>query len=212
MVVLGLTGGIGSGKSRVAELLARLGAAVISADQVARDVTRPCRPAYHEIVDRFGPGVVLPDGTLDRRALARQVFADPKARRRLEEITHPEIRREMGRRLGELRAAGDPPPAAVLEVPLLFEAGGREAYGCDEVWVVYAPEEVRIARVMARDGLSRDEVLARLRAQLPLEEKVRRADTVIDNSGAWEETERQVRAAWDRLVRGRGRRRGGCGG
>lgn len=199
MWVLGLTGGMGSGKSRVAQLLARLGAAVISADEVARWVTRPCQPAYHRIVARFGPEVVLPDGTLDRRALARRVFADPEERKVLEEITHPEIRREMLRRLEELRRQPQPPPAAVLEIPLLFETGGREAYGCHQVWVVYAPEEVRLARVVARDGLTPEEVRARFRAQLPLEHKVALADVVIDNSGAWEDTERQVRAAWERL-------------
>lgn len=202
MRVICLTGGIGSGKSRVAALLRQLGAAVISADEVARELSRPGTDVHRAIVAAFGPDVVAADGTLDRRALGRRVFADPEARRCLEGITHPAIRKEMEQRLAALRAAPDPPPAVVLEIPLLFETGGR--YPCDQVWVVYAPEEVRVARVMARDGLSRDEVLARMRAQWPLEEKVRRADVVIDNGGPWEDAERQVRTAWARLTRAAG--------
>jgi dephospho-CoA kinase len=198
MQVIGLTGGIGSGKSRVAHLLAELGAAVISADAVAREVTRPGTPAYRAIVACFGPGVVRPDGELDRRALAARVFADPEERRRLEAITHPAIRREIRRRVEALRCAPQPPPAVVLEIPLLFEGGGYRE--CDQVWVVTAPEPVRVARVMERDGVERAEVEARMRAQWPEEEKVRRAHVVIDNSGCWAETERQVREAWRRCV------------
>lgn len=194
MRIICLTGGIGSGKSRVAAALRALGAAVISADEVARELTRPGSHVFRAVVDAFGPGVLAPDGTLDRRALGRRVFADPEARRRLEALTHPAIRDEMARRLAALREAVPPPPAAVLEIPLLFETGG--AYPCDEIWVVYAPEDVRVERVMVRDGLERQEVLARLRAQWPLEAKRARADVVIDNSGPWEETEAQVRAAW----------------
>lgn len=200
MKVIALTGGIGSGKSRVARLLGELGAAVISADEIAREVTAPGTPAHRAVVEAFGPEVLLADGSLDRRALAARVFADEEARRRLEAITHPEIRREMARRLEALRSGSPPPPAAVLEIPLLFETGRQHEF--DEVWVVWAPREARISRVMARDGVRREDVEARMRAQLPLEEKVKLADVVIDNGGGWEETVRQVRDAWRRRVLG----------
>lgn len=202
MRIVCLTGGVGSGKSRVAALLGQLGAAVLSADEVARALLQPGTDAFRAVVQAFGPEVLSPDGSLDRRALARRVFADPAARRRLEAITHPAIRAELLRRLAELRAATAPPPVVAVEIPLLFETGAR--YPCDEIWVVYAPEEVRIQRVMARDGLTRDEVVARLRAQWPLEDKLPLADVVIDNGGPWEETERQVRRHWQRLRAGSG--------
>lgn len=198
MRVIALTGGIGSGKSRVAALLRELGAAVISADELAREVTRRCRPAYHAVVEAFGPEVVGPDGELDRRALARRVFADPDARRRLEAITHPAIMAEMAARLAALGSAPEPPPAVVLEIPLLFETGRERDF--EQVWVVTAPDEVRLRRVVERDGLPPEEVRARMCAQLPQEEKARRAHVVIDNGGDWEATERQVRAAWQRWV------------
>jgi dephospho-CoA kinase len=193
MVVIGLTGGIGTGKSAVARMLAELGAAVVDSDALAREVVAPGQPALAEIAAAFGPGVLAPDGSLDRRALGRIVFSDPAARRRLEAITHPRIREESARRVEAARAAGY--GVCVCDVPLLYEVG-YDALGLyDEIWVVTAPEEVQLARVRARDGLDEAAARARLAAQWPLALKVRRADRVIDNGGSLAETRRQVEAA-----------------
>jgi dephospho-CoA kinase len=192
--VIGLTGGIGSGKSTVSEMLRALGAAVISSDALAREVVAPGQPALEEIREAFGPEVVQADGSLDRPALARRVFADPEARRRLEAITHPRVRALTLQRLDSLRSGGS--AAAVVDVPLLYEVGMDEAGIFDEIWVVWVPAEVQVARVVARDRCDEAQARARLQAQWPLEEKARRADRVIDNSGDEEATRRQVEAAW----------------
>lgn len=197
MLRIGLTGGIGTGKSSVARLLAELGAAVLDADDVARRVVEPDGPAYDAVVSRFGPGVLGPDGRIDRAALADIVFADPAARRDLEAIVHPAVRAEIDRRIEALRRLPEPPAVVVVEIPLLFEAG--RAADFDQVWVVYAPDEVAAARASARSGLDPERVRARQQAQWPIAEKVRRADVVIDNGGDWAQTEAQVRAAWRRL-------------
>ncbi|MGE5554233.1 MAG: dephospho-CoA kinase [Betaproteobacteria bacterium] len=194
---LGLTGGLGSGKSRVAQALQELGAAVVDADQLAREVVAPGTPGWRAVVEAFGPEFLSPDGSLDRRKLGRLVFADEPARRRLEGIVHPEVKRLLRERAESLERAGA--PVVVLEVPLLFEAGFEGEV--DKVVVVDAPEEVRQRRVMARDGLTLNEARQRLAAQLPLREKVGRADYVIDNSGRWEETQRQVEHLWEEIRR-----------
>ncbi|HEY8449992.1 MAG TPA: dephospho-CoA kinase [Bacillota bacterium] len=199
MIVIGLTGGIGTGKSRVARLLGELGAEVLSADQIAREVVEPGRPAYAAVVARFGPEVVARDGTIDRRALAERVFSDEQSRKDLEAIVHPAVRAETAARLAALRARPDPPAVVVVEVPLLFEAGRERDF--DEVWVVRADEATAVRRAASRDGVDEEHIRARLRAQWPLEEKVRRADVVIDNDGDWEATAEQVRRHWRRLER-----------
>ncbi|MBX6378951.1 MAG: dephospho-CoA kinase [Clostridia bacterium] len=201
MVIIGLTGGIATGKSTVAAMLEELGAVVVDADQVAREVVEP-----GEILDRiaaaFGRDVLTPDGRLDRAALGRKVFGDDEALKRLNAITHPEIRRRITRRVEELRREGRA-PAVVLDIPLLFEGG--VAYAVDEIWVVAVDRETQLRRLMERNGLSRPEAEARVASQMPIEEKVRRADVVIDNSGDLAVTRAQVEAAWRRLT-GRGQR------
>lgn len=194
---LGLTGGLGSGKSRVAEALAGLGAAVVDADQLAREAVAPGTPGWRAVIAAFGREYLLPDGSLDRRKLGRLVFAEPEARRRLEAIVHPEVRRLLQARAEILEKAGA--QVVVLEIPLLYEAGFEVEV--DKVAAVYAPVEVRVARTMARDGLGAEEVHRRLAAQLSGEEQARRADYVIDNSGAWEETQRQVERLWKEILR-----------
>lgn len=194
---LGLTGGLGSGKSRVAEALAGLGAAVVDADQLAREAVAPGTPGWRAVIAAFGREYLLPDGSLDRRKLGRLVFAEPEARRRLEAIVHPEVRRLLQARAEILEKAGA--QVVVLEIPLLYEAGFEVEV--DKVAAVYAPVEVRVARTMARDGLGAEEVHRRLAAQLSGEEQARRADYVIDNSGAWEETQRQVERLWEEILR-----------
>ncbi len=198
MRIIGLTGGIASGKSLVARLLEGLGGVVIDADQLAREVVAPGEPAYFAIIDEFGAEVLNQDGTLNRKALGRIVFADPRARRRLEEITHPAIAGLAERKLATLKEAGT--TVAIYMAPLLIEAG--VASRVDEIWVVYADRETQIRRLVRRDGISRDEALQRLAAQMPMEEKRTYGRIVIDNCGAPEETERQVREIWKREVEG----------
>jgi len=196
MRVIGLTGGIASGKSTVARILERLGAVVIDADILAREAVLPGTPAHQAIVDSFGPEILLPDTSLDRKALGRIVFADPEARRRLEAITHPAIARLAEERLAEARRSDA--PAVFYVAPLLIEAGATERV--DDIWVVYADRETQIARLTERDGIGREEAEQRLAAQMPMEEKAAFGSAVIDNRGAPEETERQVLALWKERI------------
>lgn len=196
-LVVALTGGIGSGKSTVARLLAARGATVIDADQLAREAVTPGSPGLAEIVRVFGPEVLAADGRLDRARLGALVFTQPEARARLEAIVHPEVRRLSAQRIQDALAGGA--QVVIYDVPLLYETGLETSFPL--VAVVDAPDPVREARVGARDGLSPAETRARMSAQLPLAEKVRRADFVVDNGGSLEETERQVRALYDELAR-----------
>jgi dephospho-CoA kinase len=184
---VGLTGGIGTGKSTVGQMLRDAGVPVIDADVLAREVVAPGQPAHAEVAAAW-PDVIQPDGTIDRRRLGHRVFSDPAARARLEAITHPRIQEkalELGR---ALEAAGH--RLAFYEASLLVETGGHRRF--DGLVVVTASEEQQIARVMARDRSTREQALARLRAQMPPEEKRRAATHVIDNSGDLENTRRQV--------------------
>jgi dephospho-CoA kinase len=187
MRVIGLSGGIGSGKSAVAQILRARGVPVIDADVLARDVTRPGRPAYEEIAQTW-PQVIATDGGIDRKKLAAIVFGDAPARMRLEAITHPRIRAEVTAQTSALAAAGH--HLAFLEAALLVETGLYKSL--DGLVVVTADDEERIARVMRRDGVSREKVLARMAAQLPLQDKTRVADHIIDNSRDLGETAAQV--------------------
>ncbi len=201
MVVIGLTGGIASGKSLVSSFLRELGAVVIDADLIAREVVAPGQPALAMIVEAFGPGILRPDGSLDRKALGALVFADPDLRKKLEEITHPFIIARIKEELARL-AESCPDGVVVLDAPLLFEAGLEGLV--DEVWVVYVDAATQLARLMSRDGLTRAEAEQRLAAQIPLAEKARRADRVIDNSGTPEATRAQVNRLWRELQERRG--------
>jgi dephospho-CoA kinase len=174
--IIGLTGGIGSGKSTVARLIAARGIPVIDADQLAREVTVPGTPALAEIAAQW-PDVIGADGQLDRRKLAAIVFSDPPARARLEAITHPRIIAAAKQRTDEWARAGH--RLAFYEAALLIEAGRQRDF--DDLIVVDAPEADRIARVVARDGVTEDAVRARIAAQMPLEEKRRLATHVIEN-------------------------------
>jgi dephospho-CoA kinase len=190
---VGLTGGIGAGKSAVAAVLAERGATVIDADRIAREVVAAGTPGLVAVVEAFGPGVLRPDGELDRPALGSIVFADPAARRRLELITHPLIMAETDRRLAAL-----PPDAVVVhDVPLLVEVGGGK--GFDLIVVVETPVETRLSRLAER-GLDRAEALARMATQAGDDARRAVADVVIDNSGDREHLRRQVDAAWGRIA------------
>jgi dephospho-CoA kinase len=192
MVRVGLTGGIASGKSMVAEELAARGAVIIDADLLAREVVEPGTPALAAIIDRFGPEVVR-DGQLDRARLAQIVFADPLARNDLERIVHPAVRA----RAAELeRAAGD--AAVVVHViPLLVETGQHQ--GFDLVVTVDADHETQIQRLMLRDGFSRAEAESRIAAQASREDRKRAADVVLDNTGSLAQLREQIDALWAEL-------------
>lgn len=194
--MIGLTGGIASGKSTVARMLAARGATVVDADLLAREVVEPGTPGLAEIVAEFGEGVLDADGHLDRAALAAVVFADEGRRRRLEAITHPRIGALMAERVASALAAGA--PLVVVDIPLLFE-GGRQTT-VEGVLVVYADEATQMRRLVERDGLAEDEARRRIAAQMPIEEKRRRATWVIDNGGTVEDTEAQVRSWWEAVV------------
>ena len=203
--VVGLTGGIGTGKTRVAELLRELGAAVECSDLIVRELQEPGGEILAAIREEFGPEVLLPSGELDRAKLGERVFGDDEARTRLGNLIHPAVYRELYRRMEEHRAAGV--NVIVLDIPLLLE-GKRSGRGSgaklpfDVIAVVYASEETQLERVLARDGLTPDEARARVRSQVPIEEKREMADVVIDNSGAWESAEEQVRELYEAWVEG----------
>lgn len=183
MRLVGLTGGIASGKTTFAAALRARGAPVVDADALARAAVAPGTPALAEIVRAFGADVLLPDGSLDRKRVAGLVFADAAARRTLEAITHPAVRRAMQEETTRLAAAGH--DLAFYDTPLLYEVGLDAAL--DSVVVVWAPREVQRARLALRDGLDPGEAEARLAAQLPIDEKAARADFVVENTGAPEE-------------------------
>jgi dephospho-CoA kinase len=191
--VIGLTGGIGSGKSTVAAMLAELGAHVIDADQVGHEVYRAGTEGFRRVVAAFGPGIVGPDGEIDRRALGTIVFADPAALARLNAIVHPLIGEAIRARIA---AAGDGRPI-VIEAAVLIEAGWRFF---DQIWLVTARPETAIARVMASRGLTRAEAERRLAAQLSDAERRRHAQVVIENDGTRAELRARVEAAWRALA------------
>lgn len=195
---IGLTGGVASGKSTVASALRALGAAVIDADVLAREVVHPGGPAYRDVVDAFGRSVVAADGTLDRAALAARIFSDPDARQRLNTLTHPHIRRRMADEAARLTEAADA-SVIVFDIPLLLDTTDGRDLDLDGIIVVYADADIRVRRLVARNRLSEEEARRRLAAQVPLEEKKARATWVIDNSGAPEETRAQVERLWQVL-------------
>ena len=193
--VIGLTGGIASGKSTVAAMLRELGAPVVDADELARRVVEPGSAGLAAIVERFGPEVLDAAGALDRKQLGARVFADPEARAALNAITHPRIAELSQREIARHAAAGA--PVVIYEAALIVE---NELHrGLDGLIVVSVPAEVQLERLMARDGLGEDEARARLAAQLPLADKVAVADQVIDNAGTVEETRAQVARVWEAI-------------
>lgn len=206
MLRVGLTGGPGSGKSTIARMFQARGAHIIDADEVARAVVQPGRPALEAIAKAFGPGVLHPDGTLNRAALGQIVFSDAEARTRLNAIIHPRIFEEEDRLLGELEAQ-DPDGVVVLDAALLIEAGGMDRM--DVVVAVDVDEETQLKRLVQKKGLSASEVRARLSAQLPTAQKVALAHHVICNRDSLEATEAQVEALWaELLARAREKKKG----
>ncbi len=188
MLVVGLTGGIGSGKSTVSSLLTERGALVVDTDVVARQVVAPGGPAYDALVDRFGPTLAS-----DRRALAGVVFSDPSALADLNAIVHPAVREEVARRMAELRDDGA--DVVVLAVPLLVETGG--AYGVDAVVVVDCPEEIAVRRLVEQRGMDEADVRRRMAAQASRDERTAIADVVIHNDSSMDDLEAQADETWE---------------
>ncbi len=195
-LLLGVTGGIASGKTTVANMLAELGAHIVDFDLIARKVVEPGQPALKEIADYFGTQVLQEDGTLDRKKLSEIVFRDMEKRKKLESFIHPRMGQEVLRQVNEL-AGKDPEAVIQMVVPLMIELNLQ--YQCHKLLVVYVPQEVQLQRLVERDKITRDQAMAMLKAQLPIEEKLGYADFVIRNDGPLEETRKQVRELWARL-------------
>ena len=193
--VIGLTGGIASGKSVVSQMLAGHGALVIDADKVGHEAYAPGSGCYEAVVEAFGRDIVAADGSIDRRALGARVFGDAGQRKRLEGIVWPWMRSTMEGRLAELRGEGV--PVVVLEAAVLIEADWIPLV--DQVWAVVTPPSVARERIMSRNGLSVEQADARIAAQLTNAEREARAQVVIENSGSMEELRRRVDAAWGQL-------------
>ena len=192
MLVVGLTGGIGSGKSTVASLLAERGAVTIDADALARAAVEPDGPAYRAVVDRFGAGVLAADGAIDRRRLAAVVFADPQARADLEAIVHPAVRAGVAQRVAAL---ADTDCVVVVEIPLLAESPASRA-GLQAVIVVDCPEDVAVARLVAQRGMSEADAWARVAAQASRDERLALADVIVDNGNGLDRLAGEVDRCW----------------
>lgn len=195
-MVLGVTGSIAGGKSSVCKMFRRLGAQIVSADALAREVVRPGSDVLVRLVERFGAGILTEQGMLDRAVLADKVFADDEARRALNALTHPAIAQLAEQRLRQCAQSGA--PLVIYEAPLLFEAGAEKRV--DAVLVVKIDPQVQLRRLMARDRLDPEAARRRIAAQLSQQEKLARADYVIDNSGSLAQTQAQVEALFKKLT------------
>lgn len=195
-MIIGLTGGIASGKSTVSALLVNKGARLVDADVIAREVMLPGHKVLAAVVEQFGEDILFPDGTLNRVKLGDIVFNDPEALKTLNQLTHPAIRQEIKERMLSMEQE-DPGKLILVDIPLLFESRLESLF--KEIIVVYVPREVQITRLMERNRLSLEEAEARLKAQMDIELKRSKANYIIDNSGDLTHTEHQVAVLWDRL-------------
>jgi dephospho-CoA kinase len=196
MLLVGLTGGVASGKTTVSRILEKEGATVIAADQIAKELVKPGRPAAQELARVFGRGILREDGTLDRKKLANRVFSDPKQRNLLEKILHPRIKKEIERRIQKVTQR-DPEAIVIIDAALLIEVGAHREM--DEVIVVTSKAEKQIKRLEDRDGLAPEEARRILASQMPQEEKLKAADFVIPNDGALEETIKRTKEIFQEL-------------
>jgi len=187
-VVIGLTGGIASGKSTVSNMVKKLGITVVDADEISRDVVEIGKPAYNQIVDVFGADILQQDHTLDRKKLGALIFSNQKRREQLNKIVHPEVRKEMLRQVEKEKKQGS--RAVVLDIPLLFES--KLTYMVDKTLLVYVDEQTQLERLMQRNGYAKAEAKLRIQSQLPLKDKRKLADEIIDNNGTIENTQTQV--------------------
>jgi dephospho-CoA kinase len=206
MLKVGLTGGIASGKSTVSKIFARIGAHVLDADEVARELLLPGQPAWRRLRQAFGEEFFHPDGTVKRKQLRKLVFANPEKRNQLNAIVHPEVMKEINRR-SEILSSSLQSTVLVVDVPLLLEVGVADRF--DKIVVVDVRESVQINRLVQRDGISEEEAKQALKVQMPLSEKVELADYVIDNNSTLADTEIEVRKVWEELLVLAGKKRGG---
>lgn len=206
MFLVALTGGIASGKSTVCRLLGERGAHILDSDRLAREVVRKGSPAWKEIVSHFGEGILEPNGEIDRAKLAKIVFSDPQEREFLNRTTHPRIFQLMAERLRELDLRTGGKGVAVLDIPLLVEAGAEDLFHLN--LVVDAPPEEQVRRLVKDRGLTEEEAWMRIRSQASREERLRHADLVIENYGSLQELEEAVSRAWQEIL-SRARKREG---
>lgn len=197
-MIVGLTGGIATGKSTVSNMFRQLGAPVVDADVIARSAVEPDRPAWLDLVAYFGEEILLPDRTVNRLKLGEIVFSDALKRDKLNRIVHPRVREESEKQIRQYLEA-DPKRPVIQDVPLLIETGLH--LKMDKVIVVYADESTQLRRLMERNDLSETEAMQRIRAQMPIEEKRAYADYIIDNRGSLEATQEQVSKIWEELKR-----------
>lgn len=196
VIIAGLTGGIASGKSTIARFFSEVGAQVVDADKIAREVVKPGTPGYDAVVAFFGRTILLPDGDIDRKRLGEIIFNDPDKKASLDAIVHPLVFERSAEMIAQI-AAETPDAVVIMDVPLLIEANmGRDF---EEMIVVYVPETIQLERLMNRDGIDEQAAMARIRSQMPIEEKRRRATVVIDNSGTLFESRRRALAVFNRL-------------
>jgi phosphopantetheine adenylyltransferase/dephospho-CoA kinase len=196
MTVIGLTGGIASGKSTASQLLQSLGAVIIDADKLGHRVYEPGTPGFQKVVNAFGHDIVTPDGQIDRRVLGGKVFGAPEEMDRLTAISWPEIRRMAIEEIAEARER-DPEAIIVLEAAVLFEAGWEDL--CDEVWAVTTKVSTAVERLQERNGLSEDQAMARIDSQMSNRERIERSDVRIDNSDDLEKFEKRIERQWKAL-------------
>ena len=201
MRVIGLTGGIGTGKSLVAHMLGELGAEVIDADRIGHEAYTPHTPVWKEVVQAFGEEILQPSGEIDRKRLGSIVFSDPKELARLNSIMHPRMAEMIHQRVVELEGQGA--ETVVVEAAVLVEAGWDKLPWVDEVWVTRSDEEQVVARIKERNNLPDEEIRKRIGSQLPFEERSRNAQVVVDNSGAIDELKEAVESIWESRVKGK---------
>ena len=192
---IGLTGSIATGKSTVSMMLAELGADIIDADKIAFEAVLKGKPAWQKIIDYFGEGILLGNGEIDRKALGDIIFNNPDKKHMLNSIVHPEVFSEMGRQV--IEAVKRPEAVIVLDVPLLMESGMH--MGMSEIILVYTLENIQLERLMTRDNIARADAMAKIRSQIPVEEKKRHATIIIDNSYTIKETNEQVIKVFNQL-------------
>lgn len=196
MLIVGLTGGVASGKTAVSQVLKEEGAYIIDADQIARELVQPHKPAWNELIRAFGKGILQEDGFIHRKKMADKVFADPKKRKLLNQILHPRIKEEMDRRTKEI-GQKDPEAIVVIDAPLIVELGDHREM--DKLIVVASTQTQQIERLKERDGIGPEEALRILSSQMPVEEKVNLADFVIRNEGSLEETKKRAKEVFKEL-------------
>jgi len=199
MLKVGLTGGIGCGKSHILREFHKLGVYTIDADEIAHQVILPKQPAYGKILDTFGPEILASDQTIDRKKLGKVIFSDEKARQQLNQIVHPFVREEEASRVAEFENQGTPrSPMIMVDAALMVETGSYRKY--DFVIVVYCQPGVQLQRLISRDRFSQEEALQRIGSQMPLLEKIKYADYIIENSGRLSETNKQVKQIFTELL------------